>query len=49
MNDALVAAMEATGSQELNAMHIATDHSYSGRRIELAQAVLGGLAYLAQK
>ena len=47
--DALVAALQAAGDQELNAVHIATDHSYSGKRIELEQTVLGGLAYLMQK
>ena len=47
--DALVAALQAAGDQEVNAVHIATDHSYSGKRIELTQTVLGGLAYLTQK
>ena len=49
VNDALVAAMQKAGDQEVNAVHIATDHSYSGKRIELEQTVLGGLAYLTQK
>lgn len=49
VNDALVKAMQAAGNQEVNAVHIATDHSYSGKRIELMQTVLGGLAYLTQK
>lgn len=49
VNDALVKAMQAAGDQEVNAVHIATDHSYSGKRIELEQTVLGGLAYLTQK
>ena len=48
-NDALVAALTAAGDQEVNAVHIATDHSYSGKRIELEQTVLGGLAYLSRQ
>ncbi len=48
-NDALVAALTAAGDQEVNSLHIATDHSYSGARIELAKAVLGGLDYLATR
>lgn len=47
--DALVAGMQAAGNQEVNAVHIATDHSYSGKRLELTQTVLGGLVYLTQK
>ena len=46
--DALVAAMQAAGNQQVNAVHIATDHSYSGKRIELTQTVLEGLAYLTK-
>ena len=49
VNDSLVAALTAAGDQEVTAVHIATDHSYSGKRIELEQTVLGGLARLGQK
>jgi len=48
-NDTLVAAMQAAGDQEVNSVHIATDHSYSGKRIELEETVLGGLAYVGKK
>ena len=49
VNDKLVAAIQAAGDAQVNAVHLATDHSYSGKRIELTQTVLGGLAYLTQK
>ena len=48
-NDALVAALDTAGDKEVKAVHIATDHSYSGKRIELEETVLDGLAYLGQK
>jgi len=44
----LVVALEAAGDQEVNEVHIATDHSYSDSRIALEAAVLAGLAYLTQ-
>jgi alpha/beta superfamily hydrolase len=46
VNDALAAALQKAGDTELRAVHIATDHSYSGKRIELETTVLEGLAYL---
>ncbi len=47
--DALFAALQAAGDQQAKEVHIATDHSYSGKRIELAETVLGGLAYLTER
>jgi len=46
---ALVVALQAAGDQEVNEVHIATDHSYSDSRIALETTVLGGLAYLTEK
>jgi pimeloyl-ACP methyl ester carboxylesterase len=46
VNDALVSAMQAAGDKAVTAVHIATDHSYSGNRIELEQTVLAKLAHL---
>ena len=48
-NDALFAGLQAAGDQEINEVHIATDHSYNSKRIELEQTVLGGLNYLTSK
>jgi len=48
-NDALVAAMRAAGSKQVNAVHMATDHSYSDKRIELEKTVLGELDALTSK
>jgi uncharacterized protein len=48
-NDAFVEAVKKSGNQEVNAVHIPTDHSYSDHRIALQEAVLHGLAYLNQK
>jgi len=48
-NDALVTALGDAGDKELKAVHIATDHSYSGKRIELEETVLAGLDYLGHK
>lgn len=49
VNEELVKKLQAAGDQEVNAVHMATDHSYSGKRIELTQTVLAGLTYLNQK
>jgi pimeloyl-ACP methyl ester carboxylesterase len=45
-NDAFVDAVKNSGNREVNAVHIATDHSYSDHRIALEQTVLDGLARL---
>jgi hypothetical protein len=41
--------LQAAGDQAVNEVHIATDHSYNGKRIELEQTVLDGLNYLTGK
>ncbi len=46
--DALVAGLAHAGDREVTTVHIATDHSYSGKRIELEETVLAGLDYLQQ-
>jgi pimeloyl-ACP methyl ester carboxylesterase len=48
-SDALFAGLQAAGDQAVNEVHIATDHSYNGKRIELEQTVLDGLNYLTGK
>jgi len=45
-NQALADGLKAAGDKEVNAVHIATDHSYSDKRIELETKVLGALAPL---
>ena len=45
-NDELVAGLAKAGDQQVTALHLTTDHSYSDHRIALEQAVLNGLAYL---
>ena len=45
-SDALVAALEQAGDREVNSVHIATDHPYSDKRIQLEETVLDGLNYL---
>jgi pimeloyl-ACP methyl ester carboxylesterase len=47
-SNALVAGLAQAGDQEVNSVHIATDHPYSGKRIELEATVLDGLDYLQQ-
>jgi pimeloyl-ACP methyl ester carboxylesterase len=39
-NDAFVEALHKAGNQQVTALHMATDHSYSDHRIALQQAVL---------
>jgi pimeloyl-ACP methyl ester carboxylesterase len=46
-NDAFVDAARKSGNREVNAIHIATDHSYSDHRIALRQTVLDGLIRLS--
>jgi pimeloyl-ACP methyl ester carboxylesterase len=48
-NDELFAGLQAAGDTEAKEVHIATDHSYNSKRIELEQAVLDGLNYLTNK
>jgi len=43
-NDAFTAALHKAGGKQLTALHLATDHSYSGQRIALETAVLDFLA-----
>jgi pimeloyl-ACP methyl ester carboxylesterase len=45
-NDAFVEALHKAGNTNVTAIHMATDHSYSDRRIALQQAVLEMLASL---
>ena len=47
-SDAIVAGLAQAGDQEVSERHMATDHSYSDKRIELETAVLSGLDYLLQ-
>jgi acetyl esterase/lipase len=46
--DALVKAIEVKGGQKVKAIHVATDHSWSDRRIFLESTVLTWLAALGQ-
>jgi uncharacterized protein len=48
-NDALVEAVRKAGSQEVKAVHFATDHSYSDQRIALQEAVVEELAGIGGK
>ncbi|WP_263382848.1 alpha/beta hydrolase [Granulicella arctica] len=45
-NDVLVMGLEKAGDKQVTAIHIATDHSYSDRRIALETAVLDSLSHL---
>lgn len=47
-NAAFVDALHNAGNDEVTAIHMATDHSYSDERIALEKAVLDGLDYLQQ-
>jgi hypothetical protein len=42
----LAQAIQADGNQEVKYEHLATDHPYSDKRIELETIVLGGLGSL---
>jgi hypothetical protein len=44
--DKLAEPIRAEGNQRVNSVHIATDHGYSDKRIELETVVLGGLDHL---
>ena len=48
-NDAFVKALYTAGNEEVTALHMATDHSYSEDRIALEKAVLDGLDYLQHR
>jgi uncharacterized protein len=48
-NDAFVDALHKAGNDEVTAIHMSTDHSYSDERIALEKAVLDGLDYLQHK
>jgi len=45
-NDAFAAALRKAGGKRITTLHIATDHSYSDKRIALQTAVLNFLATL---
>jgi uncharacterized protein len=45
-NDAFVEAARKSGNQEVNSVHMTTDHSYSDHRISLQEAVLHELSFL---
>ena len=47
--DQLAEAIGAAGNQEVKAVHIASDHSYSDKRIALETEVLSGLEYLKNR
>ena len=48
-NDAFVAALHKAGATRVTTLHLATDHSYSDKRIALQTAVLAFLAALPPK
>jgi pimeloyl-ACP methyl ester carboxylesterase len=48
-NAAFVDALHNAGNDEVTAIHMTTDHSYSDERIALEKAVLDGLDYLQHK
>jgi pimeloyl-ACP methyl ester carboxylesterase len=48
-NDAFVAALHKAGAARVKTLHLATDHSYSDKRIALQSAVLDFLATLPGK
>ena len=45
-SDALVAAVQNAGGKQVTAIHVATDHSWSDRRIRLQTEILNWLAKL---
>ena len=45
-NSGFVASLMQAGDQHVTAMHLATDHAYSDKRVELSQAVIDWLATL---
>jgi pimeloyl-ACP methyl ester carboxylesterase len=46
MGDAFVNALQHAGATQVTTLHLATDHAYSDKRIELSQAVLAWLSRL---
>jgi uncharacterized protein len=48
-NDAFIAAFHKASAAHVTTLHLATDHSYSDKRIALQQAILTFLATLQQK
>ncbi len=48
-NDAFVAALQKSGTTQVTALHMTTDHSFNDHRIALQQAILDELAHLPQK
>lgn len=46
--ESVAAVLRKSGDPHVTALHLATDHSYSGERIALEQAVLGFLATVKQ-
>lgn len=46
MGDAFVRALQRAGDDRVTTLHLATDHAYSDKRIELSQAVLAWLSGL---
>lgn len=47
--DALVAAIRKAGGQEVTAVHVATDHSWSGKRIELESRIINFLQPILER
>lgn len=47
-NDAFAAALRKAGHSHVESVHLATDHSYSDRRIELSRAVLRWLGEMSR-
>jgi acetyl esterase/lipase len=47
-NDKLAAALKDAGDQRVTTLHIATDHSYSGQRIQIAEAIVNFLSTIAK-
>ena len=48
-NDAFTGAIRKAGGKQTTTLHIATDHSYSDKRIALQTAILNFLATLPSK
>jgi pimeloyl-ACP methyl ester carboxylesterase len=45
----LAAAIQTAGNNDVKHVHVATDHSFSDKRIELQTLMLGGLDYLKSR
>lgn len=48
-NDALAEGLDKAGDVEVREVHLATDHAYSDKRIELQETVLEGLRHLREE